>query len=101
MLLVATDDSGLVVGFIAVAVQQHYIDGRDAYIGELAVDAALERQGIASTLLGEAERWAASRGCERMTLQTGAANARARAFYASHGFEEEDIALARPLPGER
>ena len=99
LLLVATDETERVVGFIVVAVQRHYIDGRDAYIGELAVDRSCERRGVASMLLAEAERWAAAQGCERLTLHTGAANAGARAFYAAHGFAEEDVSLARPLPG--
>ena len=100
-LLVAAEGSGRVVGFISVAVQQHYIDGRDAYIGELAVDRAYERRGIASLLLADAERWAVEHGCERLTLHTAAANSEARAFYAAHGFSEEDVSLARALPVDR
>jgi len=96
-LLVASDEADHVIAFISVNVQQHHIDGRDAYIGELAVDADYERLGVATRLLRAAEEWAAEHDCERLTLQTGAANDGARAFYKAHGFVAEDISFARPI----
>ncbi len=97
LLAVAVSSADQVVGFISVAVQKHYIDGIDAYIGELAVDTSCERQGIGQDLVAYAESWARTKGCERLTLQTGAANTGSRSFYAKLGFLEEDISLARPI----
>ena len=97
LLLVADDSDHGVVGFIAANVQQHYISGVDGYIGELAVSESHARRGIGKTLIDEATTWAKASGCERMTLQTGAANSGAIAFYESLGFVHEDVALAREI----
>lgn len=102
LVLVADDADAGVIGFIAVTVQQHYISGRDAYIGELAVDASHGGKGIGAALVAEATTWAGDQGCERLTLQTGAANHGARQFYERLGFDYEDVSLARGIsqPGE-
>jgi len=97
LVLVAEHDSIGVVGFIGVEARDHYISGRDGYIGELAVDATVEGQGIGRRLVSEAETWARSRGCERLTLQTGAANHGARHFYERLNFDYEDVSLARSI----
>jgi len=86
-----------VLGFIGVEVQDHYISGRDAYIGELAVADEAEGRGIGRQLLAAGTEWARAQGCERLTLQTGAANARARTFYEQLGFDYEDVSMAKPL----
>jgi GNAT superfamily N-acetyltransferase len=66
-------------------------------LGELAVVAAYEGHGVASALLAAAEAWAWEQGLHFVALGTGAANTRARAFYARHGYAEEDVRLAKPL----
>lgn len=97
LVLVADDPDGGVVGFIAVNVQEHYISGRDAYIGELAVDHAHGGKGVGAALVARATDWAREHGCERLTLQTGAANQGARRFYERLGFEYEDVSFARTI----
>lgn len=96
-LLVADVAGHGVVGFIGVNAKDHYISGRDAYIGELAVDSSVEGQGIGRQLLSAAEAWAEANDCERLTLQTGAANERARRFYEGLGFQYEDVSMARTI----
>ena len=91
-ILVAERD-GRVVGFVTVAEQQHWSGGQDAYVGELAVEHDQERAGVGRALVDAARGWAVGRGLTRLTLSTGAANARARAFYAALGFDEEDVRL--------
>jgi GNAT superfamily N-acetyltransferase len=44
-----------------------------------------------------AEEWARRQGLACVTLHTGAANARARTFYAALGYEEEDVRLTKRL----
>jgi GNAT superfamily N-acetyltransferase len=44
-----------------------------------------------------AEEWARRQGLACLSLDTGAANARARAFYAALGYEEEDVKLTKRL----
>ena len=95
--MLVADLDGAVVGFVSVSVKQHWAGDRDAYIGELVVDATHEGQGVGRALVGAAVRWAQERGLSRITLETGAANRRARQFYATLGFEEEDIRLTRLL----
>ena len=88
---------GKVVGFGSAVVQDHYIDGRDAYIGELAIDADYEGRRAGQMLLGVLRDWALEHGCGQITLQTGAANHRARDFYERFGFQYEDVTMTLVL----
>jgi GNAT superfamily N-acetyltransferase len=47
--------------------------------------------------MSRAEEWGRDRGRDHLTLDTGAANGRARAFYAGLGYVEEDVKLTKPL----
>jgi ribosomal protein S18 acetylase RimI-like enzyme len=86
-----------VAGVVTVGERTHYTGQVDAYVGELAVATGMERQGIATRLMTEAQRWAAARGRSFLTLDTGAANQPARRLYASLGFREEDVRLTKAL----
>lgn len=88
---------GAVAGVVTVSERTHYTGQVDAYVGELAVATGMERRGIATRLMTEAERWAAARGRSFLTLDTGAANQPARRLYASLGFREEDVRLTKAL----
>jgi ribosomal protein S18 acetylase RimI-like enzyme len=87
---------GRVAGVITVAEHAHFTGQVDAYVGELAVAADLERRGIATQLVSAAESWAARRGLAFLTLETGAANEPARKLYAALGFLAEDVRLTKP-----
>jgi ribosomal protein S18 acetylase RimI-like enzyme len=84
-----------------VAAQPHWAGDRDAYIGELAVAPHAARRGIGRALVATASAWAEQRGLASVTLQTGSANAAARAFYAALGFAEEEVRLTLPLGDRR
>jgi GNAT superfamily N-acetyltransferase len=88
-----------IAGLVSVAEHKHFTGQADAYVGELITAAGLERRGIGRQLMAAAERWAAERGLTRLTLQTGAANQKARAFYSALGYAEEDVTLTKPLAG--
>ena len=88
---------GVVVGFVHAGERAHFSGERDGYVGELAVAEHAARRGVGRALLAAAERWAAGRGLRRLTLETGAANGTARAFYAALGYQEEDVRLSRDL----
>jgi ribosomal protein S18 acetylase RimI-like enzyme len=96
LVLVAEID-GRVAGFVTAVERRHWSGSADAYIGELVVDAAAEGQGIGRTLVDAVRQWAKARGLGAVTLETGAANARARGFYAAIGFAEEDVRLTSVL----
>jgi ribosomal protein S18 acetylase RimI-like enzyme len=86
-----------IVGLVTVSERRHFTGEVDAYVGELVVDAGHERRGIGTLLLDVAEEWARGRGLRHLTLETGAANGPARAFYARSGYREEDVRLTKEL----
>jgi ribosomal protein S18 acetylase RimI-like enzyme len=88
---------GRVAGMVSVAEREHFTGDRDAYVGELVTDAAVEGRGAGRALMAAAQQWAAQRGLYRITLETGAANERARHFYATLGYEEEEIRLSKAV----
>lgn len=88
---------GRVAGVVTVCERAHFTGQVDAYVGELAVDSNLERRGIGTRLMNAAEAWAACRGLAFLTLETGAANEPARAFYAERGYQEEGIRLTKAI----
>lgn len=90
-------DGGTIVGLVTVAERKHFTGQVDAYVGELVTAAGMERRGIASNLMAAAEAWGAARGLEYLTLETGAANHAARAFYAALGYQEEEVRLTKAM----
>ncbi len=89
--------AGEVVGMVAVEEQRHWSGDLDAYVGELATAEGHEGRGVGRALLTRAETWARDRGLTRITLETGAANDRARAFYSARGYRDEEIRLTHLL----
>jgi ribosomal protein S18 acetylase RimI-like enzyme len=94
---VAEDDRGERLGFATIGVETHFTGERQASIGELAVSAADEGQGVGQALLRACEAWARNQGYRIVTLTTGATNARALGFYHHHGYQDEDVRLVRLL----
>ncbi|MBG0823330.1 GNAT family N-acetyltransferase [Planomonospora sp. ID91781] len=94
--LVAIGD-GSVAGFVAVTTRRHFTGQVDASIGEFVVSTEVEGTGIGRALVNAAEAWARDRGLQRITLETGAANTRARGFYRALGYAEEEIRLSKPI----
>jgi ribosomal protein S18 acetylase RimI-like enzyme len=86
-----------VVGMVAVGEHEHWSGQRDAYIGELVTTERMEGRGVGRALLARAEEWARDHDLERVTLETGAANVRARAFYERQGYADEELRLTRVL----
>ena len=86
-----------VVGLVTVTERRHFTGEIDAYVGELVVQAAFERRGVGTLLMDAAEEWARRRGLRHLTLETGAANEAARAFYGRRGYREEDVRLTKAL----
>jgi GNAT superfamily N-acetyltransferase len=72
-------------------------------VHDLAVLSNHRRRGVGRALLAAAERWAREHDCCKLTLEVQDANARARALYASFGFEDFVVAgsatrfLTKPL----
>ncbi len=103
--LVAEHD-GVVVGFIVTRQAANELE-----ILNLAVAAAMRRQGVATALLKHVLTHAAAHGVHKAFLEVRASNLAARRFYESHGFAnagrranyytsppEDALLLARSLP---
>ncbi len=96
-LLIAEAPDGTPVGAAAIERGKPFTGAPKAELGEFAVVAAVEGQGVGSALLAAAEAWAREQGLALIALGTGAANMRARAFYAHWGYAEEDVRLVKRL----
>ena len=94
---VATGTGDECLGFVSVARRTHFSGEERAYIGELAVTATAEAQGLGGALLTAAESWAHAQGFRAVELDTGAANDRARSFYRHLGYAEESVKLVKLL----
>lgn len=92
---VAPDDA--VVGFAGVTERGHFTGQREGYVGELVVAPEYRARGAARGLMAAAEDWVRRRGLTRLSLETGSANAPARAAYARLGYVEEQVTLTKAL----
>jgi GNAT superfamily N-acetyltransferase len=88
------------VGFAPGAREVAFTGEAQAYIGELAVAAEAEGQGIDQALLAAVETWAREQRLSLLALDTGAANGRGRRFYARSGFQEESVRLTKVFTSE-
>jgi GNAT superfamily N-acetyltransferase len=97
IVFIAEAADGTPVGAATIARSAHFTGAHQAELGELAVVEEVEGQGAAAALLAACEQWARGQGLRFVSLGTGAANTRARAFYARHGYGEEDVRLTKAL----
>jgi GNAT superfamily N-acetyltransferase len=81
------ESQGTLEGYlIAVLVLSIEHQGLMGEIDEFFVVPQARSRGTGARLLAAAEHALTRRGCVRLQLQLGAANARARAFYRRHGY---------------
>ena len=79
------------VGGVAVAFETPELsmfDGRSdlAVVWDLRVSPRARRKGVGAALLASASRWARSRGCLQLKIETQNVNVPACRFYASQGY---------------
>ncbi len=86
MVWVAESDGQLQGYLIAVLVLSVEHQGVMAEIDELFVMPEARSRGVGGRLLAVAERALAAKGCVRLQLQLGLANAHGRAFYEHRGY---------------
>jgi len=81
------DSAGTLLGYlIVVLVMSVEHQGLMGEIDEFFVLPEARSHGVGAQLLTAAEAALAERGCTRLQLQLGTANARARAFYEHRGY---------------
>ena len=95
--VLVADVDGAVAGFAAGEERSHWSGDLDLYVGELVVSADKAGSGVGRALVEAMTAWASERGIGRLTLETGAANRAALAFYERLGFEPEDVRLTRRI----
>ena len=66
-------------------------EGHRGWINYLAVAPGLQRQGIATRMMNEAERLLKAAGCPKINLQVRTTNAQVIAFYESIGFKIDEV----------
>jgi len=66
-------------------------DGHRGWIYYLAVSPSARRQGVGRTLMATAERWLRDRGAPKLQLMVRDDNAAALNFYATLGFEPQNV----------
>ena len=90
-LLITARLDGRLVGIARSVTDFHYC----CYLSDLAVDRALQRQGIGKRLIAETRQWLGPR--TRLILLSAPA---ARAYYPKIGFERHPDAFVTPLTGD-
>lgn len=87
--LVAEQNDGTVVGYLAVHWFPNLMRGLDGYVSELFVHPDATGQGAGSRLIETVRMYAAKRGCARLLLMNRRIReSYRRGFYAKHGWEE-------------
>ncbi len=84
--LVASLESGEVVGWIDVGIVFHLQSGAYCEIGGLVVSEAVRSNGIGRELVAAGEQWAASRGMKKVLVRSNAIRADAHRFYLRENY---------------
>ena len=90
-------DTHAIVGVASAELRTHFTGQVDCYMGELVVSPTHEGRGIGRRLVETVEAWAKEMNAPHVTLETGAANHRARRFYKGVGYLEEVVRLTKVL----
>lgn len=99
---VARDADGALLGFVMFAPEssQYRQDVRRGVVQNLYVVPDHRSEGVGAALLAAAEQTLAEKGVDVVSLEVMADNARAREFYAAHGYEGHRVAVEKPLEND-
>ncbi len=81
---------GMLDGRLVAAVMAGY-DGHRGWLNYLAVEPALQRQGLGRAIVSEAERLLQAAGCPKINLQVRTSNRDVIEFYRRLGYEADDV----------
>lgn len=91
LVLVAELKSGGLIGFLEASIRPYVEDCHSDHVGYLEgwyVDVELRRQGVGSSLVREAERWARGKNCVEMASDAEIGNMGSVEAHARLGYEE-------------
>ena len=74
-------------------------DGHRGWVYYVAIDAALQGQGLGRAIMDAAEAWLLGRGVWKLQLLVRADNAQARGFYETLGFHDTQAACYQKVIG--
>lgn len=95
---VAVDGDELILGCIILRLRPELLSARpSAHLEVIVLASAAEGRGIGKALITEAERIAAERGAETLSLNVFASNTRARGLYERMGYDGELIRYIKDL----
>ena len=95
---VALSSDGELLGFAFVSMREEMMShAPSAHLEVLVVGESARRMGLGAALSGAAEVEAGARGAESITLHVFGNNKRARALYATLGFDEELLRCSKRL----
>ena len=98
----ASSAAGAPVGLAGVACHSTlHTSGPVAYITALVVATSARRRGAGRALVAEAERWARSRGCARLSVTSAEHRTDAHAFYPSCGLPHSGRRYSKPIEPQR
>lgn len=85
--LIAETESGEIIGWLHVSVNPLLEVALRAEVNGLVVDETRRSAGAGAKLLGAAERWAKTMGCQSMSVRSNVIRERAHGFYERNGYE--------------
>lgn len=89
--MVAEEGGAVVGGLTAYILRQYYMTRPIAYVYDLAVETARQRQGIGRRLMAELREHCRARGCDEVFVQADNVDEHALRFYRKSGASEEAV----------
>ena len=96
---IAAFDEDIMAGFLW-GYETKSLQGKAFHIAYISVDEACRGKGIASAMIGYAEKLAAKRGLKTVELIVGADNEAAYSLYKKMDFTVERLMLSKPVKNE-
>ncbi|MBQ1373179.1 GNAT family N-acetyltransferase [Candidatus Saccharibacteria bacterium] len=93
-ILIATDDSGKIIGIASLSIIVNLRD-KKAYLEDFVTDTTLRGQGIGSALWDAMLDWSRRKGCTELIFTSGYDREAAHRFYLSHDAKIYDTAFFR------
>ncbi len=95
--LAACQEEQVIGGLVAYELRKFEQERSEVYLYDLAVAESMRRQGVATALIAEAQRWAASRGAYVVFVQADEGDTPAISLYSKLGLREDVLHFDLPV----